>query len=137
MTIYLPPDMELFLTGWLRSQMPDVRFVNKEPESLSTPLTKPVVVIRDDSGTKTSYATFDRSIGVSVLAGSKTNDKPANDLARLIYAHLTCDEIVTARESPVAALIDSGCNGPYPVQDDHDYARRYMTVEYSTVGTIQ
>lgn len=137
MTLYLPPDMELFLTGWLRSRIPKVRFTNREPDNLSTPLEQPVVVIRDDSGPATSQVTFDRSIGVSVLAGSKTNDKPANDLARIIYAHLTCDEIVTAPESPVAALIDSGCNGPYPVQDDHDYARRYMTVEYSTVGTIQ
>jgi hypothetical protein len=124
MTLYLPPDMELFLTGWLRSRIPEVRFANREPDNLSTPLEQSVVVIRDDSG-------------VSVLAGSKTNDKPANDLARLIYAHLTCDEIITAQESPVSAIIGSGCNGPYPVQDDHDYARRYMTVEYSTVGTIQ
>ena len=137
MTLYLPPDMELFLTGWLRSQIPDVRFVNKESENISTPLAKPVVVIRDDSGTKTSYATFDRSIGVSVLAGSKTNDKPANDLARLVYAYLTSEDIVSAQGSPIASIVEGGCNGPYPVQDDQDYARRYLTVEYSTVGSIQ
>jgi hypothetical protein len=42
MTLYLPPDMELFLTGWLRSQHPrSARFANREPEQLSTPLEQP------------------------------------------------------------------------------------------------
>ncbi|WEV68719.1 hypothetical protein OZX73_05355 [Bifidobacterium sp. ESL0775] len=130
----LPPDLELYLTGYLRSRLPDIRAANKEPNNLTTPLEQPVVIVRDDSGPKGSPVTFDRSIGVTVLAGSKTDDKPANDLARLIYAHLTDPDICIAEGSPIAAVVDEGCNGPYAVQDDHDYARRYMTIEYTVVG---
>jgi hypothetical protein len=135
--IYLPPDMELWLCTWLRSQIADARITNKEPSDLTTPLAKPVIIIRDDGGTQLDMKRFDRSLGVSVLAGSKTADKPANDLARLVYAHLTCYDVIRPVGSPIAAVVESGCNGPYAVADDHDYARRYLTVEYTVVGTIQ
>jgi hypothetical protein len=131
----LPPDLELYLTQYLRPLLPAARVANKEPGDLATPLKQPVVIVRDDSGPKGSPVTFDRSVGVTVLAGDKTADKTANDLARLVYAHLTDPDICTADGSPVAAVADEGCNGPYAVQDDHDYARRYMTIEYTVVGT--
>lgn len=137
MSIYLPPDIEDFLTGWLRGRIPDISVGNKEPQKLHTPLERPVVVVRDDSGTRTGLVTWDRSVGVSVLAGSKSYDKPANDLARLVYAHLTDDAITDSPGSPIAAIIDEGCTGPYAVQDDQDVARRYMTIEYSVTGEQQ
>ncbi|AKV55510.1 phage protein [Bifidobacterium actinocoloniiforme DSM 22766] len=137
MSIYLPPDIEDFLTGWLRERIPNISVRNKEPQELHAPLDKPLVVIRDDSGTRTSLVTWDRSVGVSVLAGSKSYDKPANDLARLVYAHLTDDAVTDAPGSPIAAVLDEGCNGPYAVQDDQDVARRYMTIEYSVTGEQQ
>ena len=134
-----PPDLELWLTGYLRSVLTAEGFVvqvsNKEPTTLQLPLTKPLVVIRDDSGAKLSQVSFDRSVGVSVLAGSRMNDRPANDLARAVVAILTDDSIVEAPGSPIAAVVWDGCNGPYAVTEDHDVARRYATVEYVTVGS--
>lgn len=137
MSIYLPPDLEAFLTGWLRQRIPDISVGNKEPSKLTTPLPKPLVVVRDDSGMKTGLATWDRSVGVSVLAGFKAYDKPANDLARLVYAYLTDDTITAYPGSPIAAVLGEGCTGPYAVQDDQDVARRYMTIEYSVTGEQQ
>lgn len=133
-----PPDLELFLTGWLREQLAGEGIqavcTNKEPDTLTTPLPRPLVVVRDDSGAKESPVTFDRSVGVSVLAGSKSNDRLANDLARLVMAILTDPDICEAEGSPIAAVDYDGCNGPYAVTEDHDVARRYLTVEYVVVG---
>ena len=135
--IYLPPDMELWLTAWLRRRLDGVRVTNKEPSDVTTPLTKPLVVIRDDGGPQLDMRTFNRSLGVTILAGSKTNDRPANDLARLVYAHLTSPDIIDDTTSPICDINETGCHGPYAVVDDHDYARRYLTVEYTVVGVIQ
>ena len=138
MAVVVAPDLELWLTGYLRDVLTvdglDVQVSNKEPATLKVPLAKPLVVIRDDSGPRRSHVTFDRSLGVSVLAGSRTNDKPANDLARLVAAVLMDDAIVDADGSPVAAVVWDGCNGPYPVTDELDVARRYFTVEYTVMG---
>lgn len=133
------PDLELFLTGYVRAVLSAeghaVQVVNKEPDNLALPLTKPLVVIRDDSGPRLSAVTFDRSVGATVLAGTKRNDRPANDLARLVAAILTDDAIVNAPGSPIAAVDYGGINGPYAVAENIDAARRYMTVGYVVVGS--
>ncbi|WRS30601.1 hypothetical protein U6G28_02625 [Actinomycetaceae bacterium MB13-C1-2] len=133
------PDLELWLTTYLRTTLKldgfDVQVSNKEPATLSLPLPKPLIVVRDDSGARLSHVTFDRSVGVSVLAGSKTNDKAANDLARVVQSILTDDAIVDIPGSPIAAVPWDGCNGPYAVADNLDVARRYSTVQYTVVGS--
>lgn len=134
-----PPDLELWLTGYVRSQAAEsghnVTVSNKEPSTLSLPLSRPLIVIRDDSGSRLSHVTFDRSIGASVLAGSKQNDKPANDLARWLASVLFDEGIALVPDSPIAAVDWSGCNGPYPVADELDVARRYMTAQYIAGGS--
>ena len=94
------PDLELWLTGYVRGVLAaegvTAQVSNKEPGDLVLPLAKPLVVIRDDSGVRLSHVTYDRSVGVSVLAGTRTNDKLAGDLARLVMAILTDDAIVEA-----------------------------------------
>ena len=138
MGLVVAPDLELWVTQYLRGVLVErglnVQVSNKEPANLGLPLTRPLVVVRDDSGVRLSQVTFDRSLGVSVLAGTRMNDRAANDLARLVQAVLTDDVIVGAEGSPVAAVQWSGCNGPYPVADELDVARRYSTVQYTIVG---
>lgn len=133
------PDLELWLTGYVRGVLAaegvTAQVSNKEPGDLVLPLAKPLVVIRDDSGVRLSHVTYDRSVGVSVLAGTRTNDKLAGDLARLVMAILTDDAIAEAVGSPVAAVDWDGCNGPYPVVEELDVARRYGTVQYTVVGS--
>jgi hypothetical protein len=137
-----PPDLEMFLTGWLRAQLAgegqNVRVTNKEePDSLQLPLPKPVVVIRDDSGAKGDLVTFDRSVGVSVYAGESRQDtKPATDLARLVAGILSDWEIVNAPGSPIAAVTDDGWFGPYLVDEQLDCAKAYLTGEYVVVGSF-
>ncbi len=135
MTRVTPPELEAWLCAYGRLQLPNVSFDNKEPAKLSLPLSKPLVVIRDDAGPRRSHITFDRSIGISVLAGSRQNDKPANDIAREVAAIFMDEAIITAPGSPIVSIEWSGCNGPYPVADDLDVARRYLTVQYTTVGS--
>lgn len=133
------PDLELFLSGYLRSVLAaeghTVQAGNKEPDTLTVPLSRPLIVVRDDSGPRLSAVTFDRSVGASVLAGTKRNDKPANDLARLVAAILTDEAIIDAPGSPIAAIDFDGCNGPYAVTEPLDVARRYLTVGYTVVGS--
>ncbi|GGH34226.1 hypothetical protein [Microbacterium album] len=134
-----PPDLELWLTSYVRAQAAadghNVTVSNKEPANLSAPLTRPLIVIRDDSGSRLSHVTFDRSIGASVLAGSKQNDKPANDLARWLAGVLFDLDLPLVEGCPIAAVDPSGCNGPYAVADELDVARRYMTAGYTVVGS--
>lgn len=133
-----PPDLELFLTTYVRALAADegknVSVSNKEPATLILPLSKPLIVIRDDSGVRRDHPTFDRSIGASVLAGSKQNDQPANDLARWLISVLMDDAIVEAQNSPIASVEWDGFNGPYAVDEELDVARRYMTGSYIVVG---
>jgi hypothetical protein len=134
-----PPDIELWLTGYVRERAAAdgqaVAVSNKEPDKLTVPLTKPLIVIRDDSGPRTGWTTFDRSIGASVLAGSKTNDKPANDLARWLSGVLFDEAIALAEGSPIASVDWTGSNGPYAVTEQLDVARRYMTAQYGVTGS--
>lgn len=134
-----PPDLEQWLTGYVRSCAAEdghsVEVSNKEPSTLSLPLKRPLIVIRDDSGPRKDHPTFDRSVGATVLAGSRMNDKPANDLGRWLLAVLMDDAIVEAPGSPIASVDWDGFNGPTPVTDPLDVARRYMTAQYTVVGT--
>lgn len=134
-----PPDIEDWLTRLVRAQAElaghDVEVGNKEPASLKLPLQRPLIVIRDDSGPRLSHVTYDRSIGASVLAGSRLDDSEANDLARWLAAVLFDDDLPLVDGSPIAAVVWDGCNGPYPVPESLDVARRYMTAQYVAAGS--
>lgn len=138
MTAVVPPDLELWLTGYARARLAaagrgEVEVGNKEPPLLSLG-SPPLVVIRDDSGVKTSVVTFDRQVGVSVLAGSRLDDQPANDLARLMFGVLTDPGIASAVGSPITHVNLGDCFGPYAVPEPLDVARRYFTIGYGVVG---
>lgn len=134
-----PPDLELWLVGYVRACAAadglNVEVGNKEPSKLTLPLTRPLIVIRDDSGARLSHVTFDRSIGGSVLAGSRQNDKPANDLARWLAGVLFDLDIPLVDGTPIAAVVPDGCNGPYAVNEPLDVARRYLTAQYVVAGS--
>lgn len=134
-----PPDLELWLTGYVGARAAaeslTVAVSNKEPATLELPLAKPLIVIRDDSGSRTGWTTFDRSVGASVLAGSKINDRPAKDLARWLASVLHDDAIALVDDSPIAAVDWDGCNGPYAVAEQLDVARLYMTAQYVVTGS--
>ena len=134
-----PPDIELWLVGHVRACAVadglDIEVGNKEPSSLRLPLSRPVLIIRDDSGGRLGYTTFDRSIGASVLAGTKQNDKPANDLARWLTSVLLDDALPLVEGSPVVAVDWDGSNGPYAVTETLDVARRYLTAQYVVAGS--
>lgn len=134
-----PPDFELWLTGYVRARAAaegiDVDVDNVEPDDLTVEMERPLIVIRDDSGPRKDIPTFDRSVGATVLGGSKAFPKPINDIARWLSAVLSDEEIVTAPDSPIASLELDGFNGPYPVNDALDVARRYQTAQYTVVGS--
>lgn len=134
-----PPDLELWLTGYVRSLAAsegiDADVTNKEATDLTTPLVRPLIVIRDDSGPRLSHVTFDRSIGWTVLAGTRMHDQPANDLARWVAAVLFDLELPLVDGSPIASVDVDGCNGPYAVPEQLDVARRYGTAQYTVVGS--
>ena len=130
----LPPDIEKFLTGYLRTFL-GVETDVKVPAGWDGATA--LVTVRDDGGPMTGPTTFDRSVGVTVYAGSRQDVSESRALARRAFAALTSPTIAWEKGSPVAAVIHDGCNGPYQTTDDHDVAVSYMTVEYSAVGEIE
>ena len=135
-----PPDLELWLTKTISAlaaaEGVEVDVDNKEPADLGLPMARPLIVVRDDSGAKIERPTFDRSVGFSVLGGSKRAPKPMNDLARWLAAVVFDDhELVAPADSPIAAVVIDGCNGPYAVAEELDVCRLYMTAQYVAVGS--
>ncbi len=134
-----PPDLVLWLTQHVRAESVkaghDLVVGNKEPTDLQLPLSRPVIVIRDDSGPRRDWTTFDRSVGVSVLAGTRQYDQPANDLGNWLAGVLFDDVLPLAAGTPIVSVDWSGCNGPYPVSDALDVARRYLTARYVVSGS--
>lgn len=139
MTRVTPPDVELWLTGYVRAAAAadglNVDVDNKEPPGLTLPLKRPLIVIRDDSGARLNHTTFDRSIGASVLGGTRLFSKPAGDIARWLSGVLNDDAIVLAPNSPIAAVDWDGANGPYAVPEVLDVARQYQTAQYVVTGS--
>lgn len=132
-----PPDVEAWLVPYLRSALvgEGVEVDNKEPAELRAPLSRPLVVVRDDSGARASLGTFQHQVGISVLAGSRLNDGLARRLARVVYAVATDEAIALEPGSPIVSVVFEDCRGPYAVVEDHDVSRQYMTVGYVTAGT--
>ena len=138
-TLVVLPDVELFLTGWLRNALhkrgyTTVEVGHTEPADLAYPLQHPVIVVRDDGGPQTETVTFDRSVGVTVLGGTRQDTKPTMDLARLTFALVTSMGVCLADGSPIAAVDKTSARGPYLVNDTADTCRAYMTIDYSLVG---
>ncbi len=141
-----PPDLELWLTSYVRACAArdghNVTVSNKESASLALPLTRPVIVIRDDSGPRLSQVTFDRSIGATVLAGTRLYDLPANDLSRWLAGllfdldlPLGYDVPAPVSRTPIVAVEPDGCLGPYAVPENLDVSRRYLTAQYVVAGS--
>lgn len=131
----MPPDLEYFLTGYLRERLSDVKALQVDDKVPSEYRGEyPLVVVRDDSGPQTSIATYDRSLGITVYMGRPQNVKPCRDLARRIYTLLSSRDTITASGSPIAAVVRDGFNGPYTVSDAQEAAAQYLTVAYSAVG---
>lgn len=130
-------DLELFLVGWYRTALAarsepyaqGVTVARVEPPTDDLQL--PLLVVRHDGTTDTSFITGEASIGLSVLAGSKRNPKPATDLARLVHA-LASQIPSGAPSNPVAALL--GRTGPFLVTEDQPVARAYVTVTLAVAG---
>lgn len=130
----LPPDIGLFLTKYLRTEFPDADVVENEPADLELPLAKPLIVVRDDSGPRETVVTFNRTVGVSVMAGSPEYPTPAINLARQVAGVLFDDAIALVPGSPIASVDPAGCNGPYAVPEQLSVAKQYLTADYVTVG---
>jgi hypothetical protein len=119
----------------VRGEGIDVEVGDTEPDDLQLPLARPLVVIRDDSGPRQDWTTFGRTLGVTVLGGTKQDDQAVGDLARLVAAILFDPDIVLAEGSQIASVLFDGCNGPYNVPDELDVARKYMTAQYVVSGS--
>lgn len=136
----VPADVVLWLTGWMRAELAaltatypvcaDVVVRDKEPADGTFP--DKLVVINLVAAVDTSIITSETDFGVSTLAGTKENPKPADDLARIVHA-LMKDSAGMQPGNPIAAVLAS--NGPYAVPEDQARARRYSTYTLSTVGS--
>lgn len=134
-----PPRVGSWMIAHVRAQVRaagiNAQVGPREPDDLGLPLTRPMVVIRDDSGARLDWTTFDRSLGATILAGTKSNGSEADDVAELVAAIMFDTDLPLETGSPIASVVLSGCNGPYPVNEQLDVARRYLTAQYVAVGS--
>jgi hypothetical protein len=132
-------DLEEFLCAWYREALAarpedvckDVEVDNSEPLP-GTAFPEKLLVIHDFGGADTSVISAERDVGLSVLAGTKENPYEANQLARIVHALRTQIPSVDPG-NPVAAVLRS--NGPYPVEESQQRARRYISLTLSVVGS--
>ncbi|MGO4488154.1 hypothetical protein [Microbacterium sp. 2RAF4] len=137
-----PPNYVAWLIDYVRTEVrKDNEYAaaevgNKEPGDLTIQRKAPLIVIRDDPGSRRDWTTFDRSIGVTVLWGPKQNDKPAMDLALFVASIVFDTDLPLVDGSPIASVEMDGCNGPYAVPDRLDVARIYLTAQYVVAGSF-
>lgn len=143
MAEYTDADVPLFLVGEIREQvdaLQDPRFgradgwVHTREWLRETDAGEPPrwqVIVRDDGTDDIELGVGSASIGVSVLAGSKQDPSPADDLARFVKRIVRATPRVEPG-NPVAAV--TSLRGPWPVEEPTTYARRYMTCELTVVG---
>lgn len=129
----LPPDLEGFVTGYLRERT-GVEVDVKEPSGWDG--SAPLIVVRDDGGAMTGPVTFERSLGVTVHAGTRQDVAEGGRLARLCHGLLSSDDAVMADGSPIAAIDRDGFNGPYRITERQDTSTWYLTAAYSVVGEV-
>lgn len=130
----LPPNVPMFLTGFVRGELAgrpesfckDVFVSNKF--DIRKPPSARQVVIRNDGGPDTSVITSEPSIGVTILAATEAD---ADNLAAMVKAFIR-DSPGTQSDNPIAAVLAS--NGPYEVPEESMSHRRYMTFTPSVVG---
>lgn len=139
MTAIIHDDLELWLTGWLRTQLaarPEavckgVTVDNKTPEPTGEWPAK-LVVVRYDGSSAEELHVDSAAVAATIYAGTKALPKDANDLARIVRA-LIGDSARVEPGNPVAAVTAS--NGPIPVDDEGEKAVRYLTFELAVVGS--
>ncbi|WEK60504.1 MAG: hypothetical protein P0Y60_14480 [Candidatus Microbacterium colombiense] len=135
-----PPNYVAWLIDYVRTEVraeyTDAEVGNKEPDDLTIHRKTPLIIIRDDPGSRRDWTTFDRSVGVTVLWGSKQNDKPAMDLALFVASIVFDTDLPLVEGSPIASVEMGGCNGPYAVADRLDVARMYLTAQYVVAGSF-
>lgn len=130
-------DLEAFLVSWYRSRIlarPEPVCAGVQVDRVEFgPLPSKLIVVRDDGGPETSFLTGERSVGVSILAGSKANPKDAKDLANIAYT-LRSQIASTDPANPVSALLDS--TSPVMVPEAQERARVYFTLTLAVAGRL-
>lgn len=127
--LYLVTKYRTLLAGRDESYAAGADTTNREP-SPGEPFTVPLVIFTDNGGDSTSFLTGQADIGVSVLAGSKENPKPAMDLARLVRA-LRVELPGVGASIPVGSVV--GATRPVLTTEEQPYARAYFLL---TLGIV-
>ncbi|NVM97827.1 hypothetical protein [Arthrobacter sp. SDTb3-6] len=129
-------DLELFLTGFIRSEL----------ALIGTPVTQGVfvsnafpadarpklVVVMDNGGPSTSIITSQPSVGITVMAGDDPSQgAEAKELARLVKM-IVKDSARADPGNPVAAVLNS--SGPFRITEEGGQPSYYLTFELAVVG---
>lgn len=137
MSAVAPTDLELWLTGFIRTAAAatgkPVEVGTVEPASLSLPMANPLIVVRDDPS-RLDHATYSHDVGISILGWSRENNAPAKALGRWLAGLLFDLQLPLVDDCPIAAVDETACNGPLVVTESLDVARVYLTARYVVSG---
>lgn len=138
----LRPDVELFLTSFVRTEISDAELLakypvmqgfevaNEEPDVDSQYFPDKLIVIRDDGTAARDILLGDTAIGVNVFITSPDLEDPSL-AARIVNTIIQSSARVQAG-NPVANVAES--NGPYTVIESQPRSRWYSTHTIATVG---
>lgn len=137
MSRIIPPDTSLWLCNHLRTELAiygGLQVGVRIPPGYNG--TYSLIVIRDDGARQENRVTFDQTFGVTFYGDNNRSAKVCHDMAALVYSILTDDELPALDGSPIAGIVEEGCNGVYPVDVKQQTIAYYMTVEYMTVPDL-
>lgn len=138
--MYAPPDMVLFLTGWLRKELAlrpepvckSVTVSHREPDVPPDKFPKRLITVSEIGGNDLDAELCFSSVSINVAAGSKENPADCIDLSRIVYTLLkNCARIEDG--NPVAKVEVARLPVHIP-NDPHPRARRMMTFDFVVVG---
>lgn len=128
--VVVPPDVELWLTGWLRDVLAERAEAVAAAVTVGTVLGNPrpvkAVTVALDGGPALDVARSVARVRLNVWAGT---ERDANDLARLVYA------LVVACPDGNPVLSARGVLRPIAVPDPSGQPHRLTTVELTVRGT--
>ena len=138
MTSSMPPDIELFLTTYLRDNLPNednLQIDIKEPDNYNG--TYPLITIRNDDGEKDEFNRYTFDIAINIQGWDRTNSKKCKDLANQVFALLTnITKLLNQPHSPIITVNSENCTLPHPITTNPNRAHYYFVIALATVGEI-
>lgn len=138
MTSSQPPDIELFLTTYLRDNLPNednLQIDIHEPDNYNG--TYPLITIRNDDGEKDEFNRYTFDIAINIQGWDRTNSLKCKTLANKVFSLLmNREKLLKQAGSPVLTINEDNSTLPHAITTNPNRAHYYFVIALATVGEI-